>query len=425
MQIVSSQSRAYVSSSAPSNKEDLYVVSATVLIGLSLLNYMTWVFGHPPSWLVLGILMMMALAGFGCMVWRRDFILVGVFGYLIVLSLSNPNVGWDPRSLWFFFAKRIFLEGDLYSRLDGYHSSSYPALFSALAASLGHIQGVWGEQIPKLASLLFLAPAFLVIRHITSSAMLTWAWFLLLLLVAGIKLINGYQDPILGLYLVLFLCLAPKVFLSTNKPPDILGHFALLGVMVSMPLLKNEGLAMLIALVLATVIASRRLNIKVIVFGGISIAFWWLTWQQHLSAAGVSDGLMAGGPTGLLQRVSARLMQIEPIWQVGLSMLEKSAGWIAAYAYSRWWMNRTGGVPVLVGSVAVHRVLFWWGFFYSGVLFLIYISTPADLTWHLNTSVGRTMMPLNIALMTMSILNFREPIEKWSLLTARRMRGAD
>ncbi len=400
------------------------MVTATALIGLSLLNYVTWALGHPAPWLVLGILMMMALAGLGCIVWRRDFVLIGVFGYLIVVSLSNANVGWDPRSLWFFFAKRIFLEGDLYSRLDGYHSSSYPALFSALAASLGHIQGAWGEQVPKLASLFFLAPAFVVIRHITSSAMLTWVWFLLLLLVAGVKLINGYQDPILGLYLVLFLCLAPNVFLSEKKPPDILSHFALLGVMVSMPLLKNEGQAMLLTLVLATVIASRRLNIKVLVFGGIAIAFWWFTWQQHLSAAGVSDGLMAGGPTGLLQRVGARLMQVEPIWQTGLSMLEKSAGWIAVYAYSHWRMSRTDRVPVLVGSSAVHRLLCWWGFLYSGVLFLIYISTPADLTWHLNTSVGRTMMPLNIALMTMTLLNFRDPIKEWASITRRRMQGA-
>lgn len=382
-------------------------------MALSLLNYLIWAYGHPAQWVALGILVLMVLVGFGCMAWRWDILLVGVFGYLIVLSLSNSNVGWDPRSLWFFFAKRIFLEGDLYSRLDGYHSSSYPALFSALAASLGHIQGAWGEQIPKLASLFFLAPALMVIRHIASSAMLTWVWFLLLLLVAGIKLINGYQDPILGLYLVLFLCLAPNVFLAEKRPPDLLSHFALLGVMVSMPLLKNEGQAMLLTLVLATVIASKRLNVKVVVFGGISITFFWLTWQQHLSAAGVSDGLMSGGLAGLIQRVSTRLIQIEPIWQTGLLMLEKSLGWIVVYAYSHWWIRRRGGVSLLSAPLAVHRLLCWWGSLYSGVLFLIYVSTPADLMWHLNTSVGRTMMPLNIALMTMSILNFREPIEKW------------
>ncbi len=405
------------------DRDDFYVLTATALIGLSLLNYIIWAFGHPARWLVLGIVMTMVLAGFASMVLRRDLVLIGVFSYLIVLSLSNANVGWDPRSLWFFFAKRIFLEGDLYSRLDGYHSSSYPALFSALAASLAHIQGAWGEQIPKLASLFFLVPTFMMIRHITSSAVVTWVWFLLLLLVAGIKLINGYQDPILGLYLVLFLCLAPTVFLSERKP-NALSQFVVLGVMISMPLLKNEGQAMLLSLVLATLIASRRLNFRVILFGGISIAFWWLTWQRHLSAAGVSDGLMAGGLAGILERAGSRLTQIEPIWQTGLSMFEKSAGWVLLYAYSHWFINRTAGASILVAPASVHRLLCWWAILYTGVLFFIYISTPADLSWHLNTSVGRTMMPLNIALMTMSILNFPGAIEKWALIRASRVGGS-
>jgi hypothetical protein len=52
----------------------------------------------------------------------------------------------------------------------------------------------------------------------------------------------------------------------------------------------------------------------------------------------------------------------------------------------------------------------WWAFFYTGILFVIYISTPADLTWHLNTSVGRTMMPLNIALYSATIFCLRPVI---------------
>ena len=44
---------------------------------------------------------------------------------------------------------------------------------------------------------------------------------------------------------------------------------------------------------------------------------------------------------------------------------------------------------------------------YAIVLFIVYLSTPYDLLWHLNTSVDRTMLPVNGGIMVGSyyILN--------------------
>ena len=411
-----------MSSSALKNHNSLYRSSIAISISLPLANYFVWVWGAPPAWLLMVIICVSGTIVLGAVGLKKDWLLLGILLYLVVVSLSNPNVGWDPRSLWFFHAKRIFLEGGLYTRLEHYYPNPYPSLFSAFAASLASFHGVWTEQVPKLSSLFFLMPVFLLIRQVSRSSTLTWLWFLLLLLVAGIKLINGYQDPLLGLYLVIYIFLMNET--NLNKPSNQLDWssvfvlLSLLGVMLSLPLLKNEGLAMLLTLVLASYIAQRRLHLTLWVFTGLSIAMWWLTWQQQLNITGVKDGLMSGGISGIFERVSDRVLQVRPVIEVAVAMAEKSLGWLLAYWVAWRWANRRGAnrrgaKDESLVSNFMHQTLLWWALLYSGILFVIYVSTPADLTWHLNTSVGRTMMPLNIALSTFTLFLLRDKILAW------------
>ncbi len=384
-----------------------YAVAGTLC--LILLNYFSWVSGGPSTLLTAPILFA-SLVFVGLVLSRtRDWLLLGVLLYLVIVSLSNPNVGWDPRSLWFFHAKRMFMDGNLYARLDGYHSSPYPALFSAMAASLAKIQGFWSEQVPKLASIFFLLPALIAVRRQCNSSLLFWVWFLTLLLVAGIKLINGYQDPILGLYVVIFLVLAGRIEAGAVRWYS-LTTVGLLAVMISFPLIKNEGLAMLLALLLAATVATPRFGGRLCALGVIALVVWWGTWQQHLSLAGISDSLMRGGASGIFERALARVTQVGPIFQILLDMAEKSAGWLIVYLGARRWLHGAPDQTNPPFSCFCHRTLMWWAFFYTSILFVIYISTPADLTWHLNTSVGRTMMPLNIALCSAIIFCLRPVI---------------
>jgi hypothetical protein len=43
---------------------------------------------------------------------------------------------------------------------------------------------------------------------------------------------------------------------------------------------------------------------------------------------------------------------------------------------------------------------------YSGILFLIYLSTPNELVWHLDTSIRRAVLPINIVLLGTLLYSF-------------------
>ena len=122
---------------------------------------------------------------------------------------------------------------------------------------------------------------------------------------------------------------------------------------------------------------------------------------------------MSGGISGIFERVSDRVLQVRPVIEVAVAMAEKSLGWLLAYWVAWRWANRRGAKDESLVSNFMHQTLLWWALLYSGILFVIYVSTPADLTWHLNTSVGRTMMPLNIALSTFTLFLLRDKILAW------------
>ena len=84
------------------------------------------------------------------------------FLIIIFIALGTPTLGWDPRSIWLFHAKRIFYDGSIFSVADNYPSftnNEYPSLAPAFASSLAVFIGHWNEVFPKLSfSLMFLPP---------------------------------------------------------------------------------------------------------------------------------------------------------------------------------------------------------------------------------------------------------------------------
>ena len=76
------------------------------------------------------------------------------FLFLIIICLGTPISEWDPRTTWFFHAKRIFFDQTILSVSDNYapHShNDYPTLAPAFAASLATLTGYWNEVLPKIS----------------------------------------------------------------------------------------------------------------------------------------------------------------------------------------------------------------------------------------------------------------------------------
>ena len=102
----------------------------------------------------------------------ENFFLKISFLFILFISLGNPLIEWDPRSIWLFHAKRIFFDNSIFSVIDNYAAFShnnYPSLVPAFSSSLAVVVGHWNEIFPKIGfSLIFLPPLILTfsfLRH--------------------------------------------------------------------------------------------------------------------------------------------------------------------------------------------------------------------------------------------------------------------
>lgn len=311
---------------------------------------------------------------------------------LVVISLGSPSDGWDPRSIWLFHAKRIYLEGSLYAQLDGYapwSHNDYPALVPLLMASAAGLLGQWNDLLPKAVAPLLLLPALLLIAPNLRSRWWVALFALLLLRVGKEMLVNGYMDMLVAVYALAALVLGMRV---RGADPDLrwANAVALALVVAVLSLLKNEG-AVLAAVVVSCVVLEgllreRRLCWRSLVAFAVAL-LPLLAWKMTVAAAQVSNDLASADlQTQLLARLTT----------------DGGAALILKWLLLDEWML----VPLLALAVLWRRVLerplaavaLLAAMGYLGVLFLVYLSTPHDLVWHLQTSAIRVRLPVVLLL---------------------------
>ena len=64
------------------------------------------------------ILFFTVLLGFYFLKPFENWYLKFFFVLIILISLGTPTFEWDPRSIWLFHAKRIFLDSSIFSVAD-------------------------------------------------------------------------------------------------------------------------------------------------------------------------------------------------------------------------------------------------------------------------------------------------------------------
>ena len=321
-----------------------------------------------------------------------------VLACLALIAAASPTGDWDARSIWLFHAKRIYLDHSLASQLDGYASWShndYPVLVPAVSASLARLLGHWNEVVPKLAGLLVMAPALIVLaRRLTFTGMA--AWLVLLLFCAGKLLVNGYMDAVLALYFVAAFALALEI--SDGRDGQVgsarpVGHRALATAclaFVVLALLKNEGLFALAAIVAGVGLVAlwqgrrpHRRFMLIVVLALVPILHWkWLA-----NAHGVSNYLinsnMGSHALARLQDWSSLLLILESMFLAWPVLLPISLSLLFAWRFRR--------DPCCQAAALAAGA-------YSAIIFCAYLSTPLDLAWHLQTSVDRVMLPVSLLL---------------------------
>ncbi len=326
-----------------------------------------------------------------------------VYSLYYVEMLSNPIRQWDARSIWFFHARMIWIEGGLRQQTGWNHPSlmfanpDYPKLVPSIAAQLAYLKGYWNEFLPKGSLLVMLAPvmlwAFSFGRRGLSFVLLILSFFLSL----GYWLTNGYMDWYLALYCGVAL-LSLGRYASEQRATDLYSAICALGIAAS---IKYEGilfsLCLLVTLALVSPLcreislwrlANRFRSDRSFAIMVLLAVAPTLMWALDKRAWGLQSAL-ARDPSGSLAVITDRLLD----------------GPTAEYVLRAMTGQRTGlwtvfEVVVVVGMFTVVRgVTLSRGALVSAVtsvlyccaLYVIYLSTP-NVSWHLYTSVYRTMM---------------------------------
>ncbi|MBT3979833.1 MAG: hypothetical protein HOE90_00690 [Bacteriovoracaceae bacterium] len=329
-----------------------------------------------------------------------NFILITVVcGFFLHQILVVPIFEWDPRSIWFFYAKVIYHSdyflgmGDALKLNAGNHPD-YPKLVPAMAAQLANVVGFWNEFLPKFS----LAPIFI---H-SSLGFFIWSkekWYtqltsLVIFLSLGTFTWNGYMDGYVSLYGGLF-CFWSWSLIKTKKLSKNI--FLCAAIFLN---IKNEGIVF--SLVFGTLLVIYGVRHKVLfelvkgvrkyLLEIVLMLLPFVIWVVAKKSWGFTDTQITFD-LALVQRMIARVHEI-PFLMKELIFIKYIVPYIIV-----------GGVASLLAlaflklknRLKVNEIsLFAWvcGLYYFGIIFLVYLQTMAPLRWHLNTSANRTLMPV-------------------------------
>ena len=326
------------------------------------------------------------------------------FLLIIFISLGAPASEWDPRSIWLFHAKRIFYDNSIFSVADNYASFShneYPTLVPAFASSLAVLVGHWNEVFPKLSfSLMFLPPLIFTYVFLKNTKYLIF--ISIVFFTIGKFLFNGWADGLLAIYFGLSAFLMYLLFIiDTNFFKNrLLFYLLAFCFFISLTLIKNEGIALLFILFATTFIiklykGQLGKDISKLVF--LSISFLpVIFWKFFCYSKGIGDYYIN---TNILLNLLPRLDDLNNYKLISyfLFLNEKFLIALIFFLLSFW--------------IKLDKELFSFIFIvtamYIFILFFIYLSTPFDFYWQLDSTAARVIRSLSFLLAFFGLYNLR------------------
>jgi|GEM_PF-331005 len=348
-----------------------------------LFYYLSWIvfpFLQPVRWAATGA----GIAGILFQIRNRDLLKTLFFSALLLpLLFKNPVSGWDADSIWYFHAKMIHWDREFpfFESLSrpgaGFSHPAYPKLFplfSALSAS-GH---PWNDHSPKLGFVFFYTP--------------------LLLLLSNLDL----RIPVrIGIFIVSFLGMKYFPFASLPEHPMALWCAAGTALLF---VFEDEPAAGWLALGIAAGIKAEG-----VIFLGSALAIAALS--RFLKTAPSRIPLSRGSRILTI----ALCLLPTPLW-LGLARLRMttplSEGFLSSLPERIGGRISNPGVFFSISRSFFQADQFFWELFlaslvlfkpirrpalvllgYFAGLYLVYLTTPYDLGWHLVTSIDRTVLP--------------------------------
>jgi hypothetical protein len=379
---------------AQTNKIDFNLIKfATLTSALLLVNYFLWHIGISSAAQFTPLLVLIVVCFlFGKKTLSENWPVILFMISLAFITLGSPTKDWDARSFWLFHAKRMFLDNNFYAQLDGYFPihNDYPLFVPALTASLGKLVGHWNEVFPKLSSILSLIPPIFFLNSILRTKIQQLLLCVFLLFVLGITLVNGYMDGILSVYfvsasLLIYILTANNELL--NPKQRLWLYFLAANIFTTLTLIKNEGLVLFIILLCSAIFTKIVLKVTKIPMTMIVVAVFSLlpiiVWQYICGKNGVKNDLTQSDlTTQLTMRVYVVNNHIEIL--TSLIMRAQLLVPLVWFIFVSRKVNNSRCILFITFSISAYICVLW----------MIYLSTPYDLYWHLVNSTDRTILPI-------------------------------
>ena len=325
------------------------------------------------------------------------------FLFIIFICLGTPTFDWDPRSIWLFHAKRIFYDQSIFSVMDnyaGFSNNDYPNLAPAFASSLASLVGHWNEVFPKLSfALMFLPPLILTYVFLKDTQYLIF--LSIVFFTIGKYLFNGWADGLVAVYFCLSAFLMYLLIVSNNNflKKKILFYLIAFCFFVTLTLIKNEGIALLFILFATTFFiklykGELRKDISKLVFLSISflpIILWKLFCYSN------EIGTYKYYNANMLLNLLARLDDLNNYKLILYFLLLKEKFLFSLLFFLiSFWINRNKELFGFVSFVTISYIF---------ILLFLYLATPDDLYFHLNSSAARVIKSLSFLVAFFGLYN--------------------
>ena len=326
------------------------------------------------------------------------------FLVIVFISLGTPTFEWDPRSIWLFHAKRIFYDQSIFSVLDNYAEFShndYPSLAPALASSLATLVGYWNEVFPKLSFLLMFLPPLILINVFFKNTQ--YLIFLsIVFFTIGKHLFNGWTDGLVAVYFCLSTFLMYLLIVSENNffKKKIIFYLIAFCFFTTLTLIKNEGIVLLLILFVVTfLIKLYKGNLKNDIIKLIYLSFSFIPiilWKLFCYSKGIGNDYIN---SNILLNILPRLYEIENYKLISYFLLlnEKFIYSLVFFLVAFW----------IKWNMELFRFISFIALSYIFILFFIFLSTPHDLHWQLDSTVARVVKSLSFLFAFFGLYNLR------------------
>ena len=313
---------------------------------------------------------------------------------LIVISLGIPTDSWDARSIWLFKAKEFFYDHSILSVKNNYAEFShnnYPSIGPAFVAGLSTLIGYWNEIYPKAGLTLMLIPPLIIVSRFFDNNFFLISISIILFIV-GKFLVNGELDGLVALYFVSSVII---IYNLKNLNNDIFYQcLILIFFLIILSLLKAEGTVLLLCSFIGSMFIFYKKkylckNLIISFFVSIIPVLIWNYFCIYNNIGNTNSNNIFN-----INDFTNRILYLKNYILIFEYLLlnEKFLFGLIVFLVSTIYIKNKD-ILIYVSSISLIYILF---------LFIVYLSTPLDLEWHLN-SANRIIKPIALFLSIFSL----------------------